>query len=63
MRLSHIKHVGRYEDTETGKLFNIKVGKNMQRGTDIMFYLRSGSRVYISDADFWSNKRYIKIGE
>lgn len=53
-RLSNIKPLGRYTNTETGKSYNLKKGRNMQRGTDHIFYLVSGKREFISDRDFYS---------
>jgi hypothetical protein len=52
MKLSYIKSVGRYENTKTGKLVNVKKGRNMQRGTDLLFYLYRGKRQFISDLEF-----------
>ena len=59
MKLSNIRNIGRYKNTKTNKKYNIKKGKNMQRGTDIIFYLYRGKRIIISDMDFYSVK-YIK---
>jgi hypothetical protein len=53
-RLSNIRELGRYKNTKTGKEYNIKKGRNMQRGTDLMFYLYRGVRQFISDRDFYS---------
>lgn len=52
MKLSYIKPIGRYENTKTGKSVNIKKGRNMQRGTDLLFYLYRGKRQFISDLEF-----------
>lgn len=48
MKLSNIRHYGRYKNTETGQAVNIKVGRRVGRSEDILFYLRSGSRVIVS---------------
>ncbi len=53
MKLSNIKELGRYENTETGKEYNLKKGRNKERGTDLIFYLYRGSRQFISDRDFY----------
>lgn len=57
--LTNIKTLGRFRNKETGKEYNIKRGRNMRRGTNVLYYLRSGSRVFISDSDFYST--YIKV--
>jgi hypothetical protein len=53
-KLSNIIELGRYKNTETGNEYNIKKGRNMQRGTDLIFYLYMGKRQFISDRDFYS---------
>jgi hypothetical protein len=53
-KLSNIRKLGRYKNTETGSEYNIKKGRNMQRGTDLIFYLYRGKRQFISDRDFYS---------
>lgn len=61
MKLSNIRCKGRYKNTETGKCVNIKTGRNMQRGTDNLFYLRSGERIFISDRDFYLENKWSKV--
>jgi hypothetical protein len=53
-KLSNIRDLGRYRNTETGKECNVKKGRNMQRGTDLIFYLYRNKRQFISDRDFYS---------
>lgn len=53
-RLSNIRELGRYKNTETENEYNIKKGTNKQRGTDLIFYLYRGKRQFISDRDFYS---------
>jgi len=53
-KLSNIRELGRYKNIETGSEYNIKKGRNMQRGTDLIFYLYRGKRQFISDRDFYS---------
>jgi zona occludens toxin (predicted ATPase) len=53
-KLSNIRELGRYQTTETGNEHNIKKGRNMQRGTDLIFYLYMCKRQFISDMDFYS---------
>lgn len=60
-RLTNIRELGRYKNIETGKEYNIKKGTNKQRGTDLLFYLYMGKRIYISDKEFYSDKLYKKI--
>jgi hypothetical protein len=52
-KLSNIQELGRYKNTETGKDYNLKKGRNLQRGTDVIFYLYRGSRMFITDQDFY----------
>lgn len=54
VRLTNIVELGRYRNTETGAEYNIKKGRNKQRGTDSMFYTYRGVRKFISDRDFYS---------
>lgn len=53
-KLSNIRELGRYKNTQTNKEYNIKKGTNKQRGTDIIFYLYRGKKQVISDMDFYS---------
>lgn len=56
MKLSNIKHVGRYVNTETKQVMNVKQGRNMPMGTDHLFYLYRNKRVFVSQADFYGGK-------
>ena len=58
MRLTNIIPIGRFKNIETGKEYNLKKGRNLERGTDVVFYLFRGQRVFVSDSDFY--KKYIK---
>ena len=60
MRLTNIKSVGRFRNTETNKEYNIKKGRQKDRSVDILFYLYRGKRIIISDMDFYSPK-YVKV--
>ena len=51
-KLSNIRELGRYKNTETGNECYIKKGTNKQRGIDLIFYLHRGERQFISDRDF-----------
>lgn len=57
--LSNITNLGRFKNVQTGKCYNIKKGKMVQRSIDLLFYIRSGKRVFIPDSDFYST--YEKI--
>jgi len=59
-RLTNIRGVGRYRNVDTGKEVNVKTGRNLQRGTDLLFYLYRGKRQYISDRDFYGGM-WVKI--
>lgn len=52
-KLTNIRSVGRYRNVATDKEANLKIGRNLQRGTDLLFYLYRGKRQYISDRDFY----------
>ena len=60
MKLTNIRPVGRYCNTETLKEFNVKKGNQKGRSIDILYYLYRGKRIIISDMDFYSPK-YVKI--
>jgi hypothetical protein len=60
-KLSNIRELGRFKNTETKKEYNLKKGTNKQRGTDHVFYLYRGKRVFVSDYEFYSEKKYEKI--
>ena len=60
MKLTNIRPVGRYRNTETLKEYNVKKGRKKGYGVDILYYLYRGKRIIISDMDFYSPK-YIKI--
>lgn len=53
-KLSNIKKLGRFENTETKKQVNLYKGRNLERGTDIIYYLVSGKREFVTDRDFYS---------
>jgi hypothetical protein len=53
VKLTHIKELGRYQNLNTKQKVNIKQGRNMKRGTDHLFYLYRGKKMFISQADFY----------
>ena len=55
MKLSNIRNVGRFINPETGRAVNVKKGRQVGRSVDVLFFLRSGIRVLINDADFYNN--------
>lgn len=61
MKLRNIRNMGRYINPETGKPVNVKTGNRASRGTDHLFFLRSGKRVFISDVEFWSKKTWERV--
>ena len=60
MKLSNIKNLGRYRNTETEKEYNIKKGRKVGYGVDVLYYLYKGKRIIIPDNEFYSEK-YIKV--
>jgi len=60
MKLTNIRPVGRFRNTETNKEYNIKKGRLKYRSVDILFYLYRGKRIFITDMDFYSPK-YVKV--
>lgn len=54
VKLSNVRELGRFKNVETGKEYNLKKGRNNQRGVDVIFYLYRGKRQVISDRDFYS---------
>lgn len=61
MTLSRLRRVGRYINPETGRPVNVHKGRRMTRGTDHLFYLVRGRRVFIGDGDFYS--RWQKVAD
>ena len=55
MKLTRIRGVGRYVNPETGRAVNVRKGRRVGRSTDHLFFIRSGQRVFIEDADFYHN--------
>lgn len=60
MTLTNVKDIGRYRNTETLKEYNIKKGRKVGYGVDILYYLYRGKRMIIPDNEFYGSK-YIKI--
>lgn len=60
IKLTNIKELGRFKNTATGKEYNLKRGRNAQRGTDLIFYLYRGTRVFVSDSDFYHSYKKIE---
>jgi len=61
MRLSYNRILGRYINPETGRPVNVHTGRNMQRGTDLLYYLYRNKRVFITDRDFYNADQWQKV--
>lgn len=56
MKLTKITHRGRYTNPETGRSVNVHRGRIVGPYSDlILFFYRSGKRVYIENQDFTDN--------
>ena len=57
MKLTNVRILGRYTSVQEGKNLTVNVhkGRRSQRGTDHLFFLRSGKRVFIPDSEFYSS--------
>lgn len=53
MRLTDIQTLGRYECKTTGQNCNVKKGRQFDRASGVIYYLRSGKRVIIPDGEFY----------
>lgn len=53
MKLSRLRIIGRFKNPDTGREVNVHKGRNNARGTDHLFYIRSGARVFINDSEFY----------
>lgn len=52
MKLTNIRKMGRYKNTKTGQVYNIHKGKKVGYGVDVIFYYKSGKRIFIDDLDY-----------
>ena len=59
-KLTNIRSLGRFENIDTKKQYNVKKGRNKMRGTSHYFYLYRGTRIYISDREFHKNHTKIQ---
>lgn len=59
MKLTDIREKGRFHNRFSGQTVNIKIGRKKGYGVDLLFYTRSGKRVFISDRDFANEWRRI----
>ena len=57
MKLTNIRKIGRFINPETGRPVNVHQGRQVGRSNDVLFYLRSGIRQYITDRDFYNTWR------
>ena len=60
MKLSNIHPVGRYNNAKTEQTVNIKKGRVKDRSVDVLFYIRNGERVFISDYEFKADWKEVK---
>ncbi len=60
MKLSNIRQIGRFENPQNKREYNVWKGRNMQRGTDHLFYLYMGKRMLISPADFYGKWKQVQ---
>lgn len=62
MKLSNIHPLGRYKNKETGNAVNVKKGRKVGYGVDVLFYLYRGNRIFISSGDFYGqHKKWEKV--
>lgn len=59
-KLTNIRQLGRFKCIETNREYNIKKGRNAQRGTDHLYYLYKGKRMFINDSDFYHNYEQVE---
>lgn len=55
MKLKNLRKLGRFINPETGRLVNVHKGRKIGYGVEVLFYLYRGSRIFITDADFYHN--------
>ena len=60
MKLRNILFIGRRENIETNKCYNIYKGTRIGRSTDHYFYFYRGKRMFIKDADYFKNYKKIQ---
>ncbi|AWY02848.1 hypothetical protein [Alteromonas phage JH01] len=51
-RLTHIKTIGLFRNLNTGNEYTIKTGVTVKKGEDVLFYIRNGTRQYVSINEF-----------
>lgn len=54
MKLTNRRLLGRYTNPETNKPVNVHKARDVRRGIDWHFFVRSGKRVFIMEADFYA---------
>lgn len=52
MKLTNIRSRGRRINPETGRAVNVYIGRKKGYGVDVLYFLRSGNRVFIPDSEF-----------
>ena len=61
MKLTRIRKLGRFMNPETGRPVNVHKGRKVGYSCDVMFFIRSGKRVFVSDRDFYSKDLWTKV--
>lgn len=56
-RLTNIRKLGRYRNTNSNEVYNIWVGRRVGRSIDQMYQLYQGRRIWISDAEVYGEMR------
>jgi hypothetical protein len=59
MKLSDIKHMGRFKNLTTNQVYSIKKGLNKARGTHHYFYIKNGNYKPISAREYFDNHERI----
>jgi len=53
MKLTNIRPVGRFRNEKTKQEVNIHRGRQVGRSVDVSYFLQSGRRVLVSEADLY----------
>lgn len=61
MKLTGIRKLGRYQNKGTAQQVNVHKGRIVNRTGDAYFFVRSGERVIICEADFFHD--WVKISD
>ncbi len=53
--LTNVRKLGRYTNPNTGSDVNVHKGRVAGRSTDVLFWLKSGVRQFVSDREFYGD--------